>query len=90
MVQGIVFSLPGVAPNNVAPGLSVNRCDFRGWKISWLSETEQSLHLNFLWPSLTENLVLMVAKANPIFSNEVGKTNKKERGKALERNAVRR
>lgn len=47
MVQGIVFSLPGVAPNNVAPGLSLNRCDIRGWKISWLSETEQSLHLNF-------------------------------------------
>lgn len=29
MVQGIVFSSPGIAPNNVAPGLSADRCDFR-------------------------------------------------------------
>lgn len=34
MLQGIVFSLPGIAPNNVAPGLSVNKSDFRAWKIS--------------------------------------------------------
>lgn len=47
MLQGIVFSLPGIAPNNVAPGLIVNRGDFRAWKISCLYETEQSLHLVF-------------------------------------------
>lgn len=34
MVQGIVFSSPGVASDNVAPGFSADRCDFRGWKIS--------------------------------------------------------
>lgn len=46
MVQGIVFSSPGIAPNNVVPGLSADRCDFRRWKISWLSYTEKNPHFN--------------------------------------------
>lgn len=73
MVQQIVFSLPGTAPNNVAPGLSVNRCDFTRWKMSWLSETEQSPHLTFLWSYLRENLVLMVKKSTPSLEISLGK-----------------
>lgn len=49
MLQGIVFSLPGIAPNNEAPGLSVNKGGFGVRKISSLYETEPSLHLLFFF-----------------------------------------